>query len=244
MPDNLSPAAAMLTMSHAPATPAQPAPATPTAPAIPVEPYPPANLSESHTAQWIEIEKENLANGKISPEEATRRFDSLGATPEQRAPDARSAEVKLLDQHFPAAKPENYFIRYGEPGQLAPPMTPELKAFDTSVRTWLSGAEFPRDIGNSLITQIERTLHATKDMTPEQLESYGMVEYDKLEKAYGGEDQLQEKLNAAAVMIDALDRKQPGLKALLQSNGIGDNALVVAQLIGQSECWHARRPGR
>jgi len=184
----------------------------------------------------------DLAAGRITPEEATRRFDALGATPEQRAPDARSAEVRLLDQHLPAAKPEEFLIRYADPGRPALPMTPELQAFDTSVRAWLSGAEFPRDSGNSRVTQIERTVRATKGMTPEQLESYGMVEYERLERAYG--DTLDEKLRAAAVMIDALDKKQPGLKALLQSNGIGDNALVVAQIIGQAECWHARRKGR
>ena len=108
----------------------------------------------------------------------------------------------------------------------------------------MGSAEFPRDGGNALISQIERVAHTTQGMTPEQLESYGMVEYDKLEKAYGGEDQLQEKLHAAAVMIDALDKTQPGLKQLLQTRGIGDNARVAAQIIGQSECWHARRKGR
>jgi hypothetical protein len=62
---------------------------------------------------------------------------------------------------------------------------------------------------------------------------------ERLELAYG--ETLEAKLRAVAVMVDALDKKQPGLKALLRSNGIGDNALVVAQLIGQAECWHARR---
>ena len=109
---------------------------------------------------------------------------------------------------------------------------------------WLSGAEFPRELGNSLITNIERVAQQTKAMTPDQLESYGMVEYKKLQRAYGGEDKLQEKLRAAAVMIDALDKKQPGLKNLLRSKGIGDNALVVAQIIGQSERCHAQRKGR
>jgi hypothetical protein len=45
-------------------------------------------------------------------------------------------------------------------------------------------------------------------------------------------------------MIDVLDQKQPGLKNLLRSKGIGDSALVVAQILGQSERWHARRKGR
>ena len=134
MSDDLSPAAAIRAFAFsagpvapAPSATSPAAPTTPTAPAIPVEPYSPAGLSPSHAAQMIEWEKDNLAKGKITPEEAARRFDALGATPEQRAPDTRTAEVKLLDQHFPAAKPENYFIRYGEPGRPAPPMTPALQ---------------------------------------------------------------------------------------------------------------------
>jgi hypothetical protein len=81
-------------------------------------------------------------------------------------------------------------------------------------------------------------------MDENQLEQYGVDEFAKLERAYGGEDKLQEKLRAAAVMIDVLDQKQPGLKNLLRSKGIGDSALVVAQILGQSERWHARRKGR
>jgi hypothetical protein len=123
-------------------------------------------------------------------------------------------------------------------------MTKELKQFDSSARTWLSQAEFPRELGNSLITAIERTVQQTKALTPDQLESYGLVEYEKLQRAYGGEDKLQEKLRAAAVMIDALNKKQPGLKNLLRAKGIGDNALVATMLIGQAERWHARRKGR
>ena len=240
MSDNLSPAAALLTLSHAPATPA-PAPATPAPPTAPAGPYSP--VSPRYAAEWLAFEKENLANGRITPEEATRRFDALGATPEQRAPDTRSAEVKLLDQ-LPPASPDQYLIRYTVPGQADAPLTPEQQQFDQSARTWLSGAEFTRDGGNSLISQIQRVAQQTKHMNADELDSYGYSEFAKLENAYGGEDQLQEKLNAAAVMIDALDKKQPGLKHLLRSNGIGDNALIVAQIIGQAECWHARRKGR
>ena len=79
-------------------------------------------------------------------------------------------------------------------------------------------------------------------MTPEQLESYGEAEFANLEKCCGRE--LDAKLQQAAVMIDELDQKTPGLKQLLKSKGIGDNALVVAQIIGQAERWRARRNGR
>ena len=33
-------------------------------------------------------------------------------------------------------------------------MTPELKQFDTTARTWMSSAGMPRELGNSLVTQI------------------------------------------------------------------------------------------
>lgn len=118
-------------------------------------------------------------------------------------------------------------------------MTPELKAFDTSARTWLSQAEFPRELGNSLIVNIERVAQQTKAMTPDQLESYGMVEYAKLEQVYGAE--LEDKLNAAGHMVVALDQKTPGLKNLLRSKGLGDNAMIASILIGQAERYWTRR---
>jgi len=42
-------------------------------------------------------------------------------------------------------------------------------------------------------------------------------------------------------MVEALEAKQPGLKNLVRSKGVGDNALVASLLIGQSERYWARR---
>jgi hypothetical protein len=86
-------------------------------------------------------------------------------------------------------------------------MTPALKEFDTTARAWLSGAGFPSDVGNSLIAQISRVAQQTKAMTPDQLEQYGYAEFAKLEHAHG--PALQEKLQAAALMIHDLDLKRP-----------------------------------
>ena len=66
-------------------------------------------------------------------------------------------------------------------------------------------------------------------MTPDQLEQYGYAEFAKLEKAFG--PKLPEKLHSAALMIHDLDLKQPGLKNLLRSKGIGDSALIASMLI-------------
>ena len=42
-------------------------------------------------------------------------------------------------------------------------------------------------------------------------------------------------------MIEALEAKTPGLKNLLKSRGVGDNAMVASLLIQQSERYWARR---
>ena len=163
-------------------------------------------------------------------EAAATILDDLGIPAHARR--YASDEQKLVDEQFPEAKPEDCQIRYANPGRVAPPMTLEMNPFDQSAHTWLSGAEFPCDLGNSLVSAIERVAQQIKNMNADELESYGDAEFTKLERAYGGEDKLQEKLRAAAVMIDALDKNQPELKNLLRSKGIGDTALVVAQILG------------
>lgn len=217
---------------------------TPTAPAVPPTgaPAPPEFPAQVTTreaatvAQWI---KEDLAAGKLSPDAAAKAFDELQTPMEQREPDKRSEEQKELSRHFPVARPEEYLIRWGDPGQDAPEMTPEMTAFDTSARTWMSDAGFHRELGNSLVNIISKVAEHTEGMSPVALELYERAEYKKLEQVYG--DKLDDKLREAGRMVEALDAKNPGLKQLLRSHGIGDTALVVSLLIQQSDRWHVRK---
>jgi len=64
-------------------------------------------------------------------------------------------------------------------------------------------------------------------------------EFQKLQRVHG--PALEERLQSAARMIHELDARQPGLKALLKSRGIGDSALVASLLIQQAQIFHARR---
>jgi hypothetical protein len=185
-------------------------------------------------AGWI---KADLAAGKMTQAQADKAFAELNTPMEQRLPDASSDEEKMLDKQFPVAKAEDFIIRYGLGQEL--PMTPELKQFDSSARTWLSGAGFPRDVGNSPVNAIAKTAQLTKDMNADQLDQYGADEFVKLEHAHGLA--LDDKLRAAGQMVEALDKKTPGLKSLLKSKGLGENALIASMLIQQAERWHARR---
>jgi hypothetical protein len=161
---------------------------------------------------------------------------SLKATEQAAAEDVKVAVVSHLAM---AAKESDFLIRYYTPGQASPVMPKELQQFDQSARTWLAGVEYPRDLGNSLVSTIEKVAQQTKAMSPEQLEQYGFDEFAKLEHAYG--PALDDKLRAAVRMVEDLDQKTPGLKNMLKSKGLGDNAMIASLLIQQGERYHARR---
>lgn len=80
---------------------------------------------------------------------------------------------------------------------------------------------------------------ATAGKTEAELEVYGYTEFAKLERSYG--NALDSKLQQAGEMVDAIDAKPPGIKTLLRSHDIGDNAFVVSLLIQQAERFHARK---
>jgi hypothetical protein len=223
-----------------PPAPIPPAPAATRTPA-PIVSGPQTDLSPAQAETIAGWTREDLKSGKITEAQAASIFNDLGTPMEQRTTeDVRTDEVKLLDQHFPSAKPDEYLISYGLGDGV--PMSPEMNAFDQSARAWLSGAEFPANLGNSLITQISRVAQQTKAMSPDQLEQYGFAEFAKLERAYG--NTLDERLRAAGRMVEDLERKQPGLKNLLKSKGLGDNAMIASLLIQQSERYWARRKGK
>lgn len=239
MNDIAPPQAAPATPSTQTATP----PAAPTTQAF-IEPYSHASINEAQGAQIVRDIQKDLATGKISQAVADERFAQMNTPMDQRVPppDTRTDEQKLIDTHFPPAKENDYLIRYYPPGQEPAVMPKELTEFDQTARACLTAAEFSRELGNSLITTIEQVTRTTKGMTPNQLEAYGQAEYAKLERVYG--PALEEKLRAAGRMVQALEAKRPWLNSLLQSKGIGDNALVASQLIAQSELYWGRRKGR
>ena len=217
-----------------------PAAPTPTPPAMPTA-LPPGSHREALTphesdtmAGWI---KEDLAKGTLTPEQAAKAFDDLGATPEQRAMDTRTDDEQQFDAAFPPAKPEDYLIQYDH---LDPhhPVPPEVREFDTAARTWLSESGMPREIGNSLVHAVDRAAKETGHMDEAALERYGHQQYAILERTYGAD--LESKLQQAGAMVQELEKKQPGLNALLRS-AVGDDARVASLLIQQSERYWARR---
>ena len=228
-------------------TPTAP-PAPPTAPVAPIitpSETPPQDdlqqISEAQATLMVADIKAQVQKGTMSQAIAEEAHDQIQTPIDQRAPDNRSEALKELDRAAPPGKETDYAIRYGIPGQDPPPMTKELKEFDSTARSWLARAEFSRVNGNSVIRAIEQTVNTTRHMNAEQLEQFRQTEMTTLRGLY--EDSLEEKLRECSQMVHAVEMQQPGLKNLLQSKGIGDAAVVLTQLIAQSQIWHARRKG-
>ena len=56
--------------------------------------------------------------------------------------------------------------------------TPELSAFNTSMREWMPSAGLPREISNSLVNAIAKVVATTERRTEGELETYGYAEYE------------------------------------------------------------------
>jgi hypothetical protein len=247
---DLTPQAAVLTAAFSSPVPAAPSSSTsapmaaPTAPPSSSPVGPQGEITDAQGVQIVRDIQKDLATGKISQAQADARFAEMHTPLDQRVIpfDNRTDEQRLIDDHFPPAQEKDFLIRYFPPGREPQVMPKELHEFDQHARGWLSAAQFDRTLCNSLVTQISRVAQHTNTMTPDQLETYGENEYVKLQATY--KDTLEDKLRQAGRMVEDLDKKQPGLKNLLRSKGIGDSALVASILIGQSEIYWARRKGR
>lgn len=215
-------------------------PAAPTAPA-PIIPAPGSlpPLTEAQAAKCVEVARQDLAAKKITQAQFDQQADELNMTPEQRAPDTRTDAQKQIDQQFPPGKAEDFALRMYPPGQEPSVIPQEVRDFETNSRGWLVDAGFPRNLGNTLISTIEKVARTTKAMTPDQLETYRQTELQKMQGIYG--DKLDQRLQAADDMIDQLEQTRPGLKNLLGSIGIGKSAMVWNLLIQQAERYHARK---
>lgn len=220
-----------------PATAAPTAPAPrPIAPQV-VEPSTQASVSQSEYTTLLDWAREDLAKGTITQAQFDQIFSEMETPATDRAPDTRSEDAKLLDQHFPIPKsPTEYTIQHG-----VDVMTPELKALDHAARTWMHNAELPRELGNSFVTTISDVAKTTGSMTTDQRDLYGTAEMAKLQTQFG--DTLLPRMEAAKQMIHALDAKQPGLKQFIRANACFDNARVVVQLLDAADRYWARRKG-
>jgi len=232
----------------APATANTPEPITPPAPvgppaALTAPPGTALQIAQMLAAGTIDTSQAGrLAKaGNLSMLDVARGLTTLREAAEPREPDARTDAEKAVDRDFgPAAKPEEFHTRYYTPGQEPAVVPKEVQAFDANVRGWMADAGLSRELGNSVFSTLSKAIQHTHTMTTEQRESHRDSENAKMEKLFGP-DWHETKLKPVRAMLDAIDQKRSGLKALVREHG--DNAVFLAQLIQAAAIYH-RRLGR
>jgi hypothetical protein len=212
-------------------TPAAPA-AAPDATAQPL-----AIQSGDFTPAQLQTMADDLVKrGRLTREQADEMLRADGAAlpePEQ----GLSPEAAAIDRAFPPARPQDYQMpEYSRPGEG---LTPEESKFDAMARGWLADARFTREIGSSLAREIAREAQAHEAKTESQRELYRRSTEALLQRMWG--DQYDERVSLARTLVRELDARKPGLLAVLEHSGAGNNPRVIAALASQAERLLMRR---
>jgi hypothetical protein len=161
------------------------------------------------------------AGAAFTPEEIT----ALGSDPTHSA---------AIDSLFTPAKPHEYQM----PGHGD--YDPKQRAADMQIRTWLSTAKFPRDIGSSLAAEASRVLQQHAGMNETEKELFKRTEAVKLENLLGSK--FGERVALARQLLTELDATPQGKGILdwVDQSGLGNSAMVINLVAAQAERLAAR----
>lgn len=191
--------------------------------------------------QLTAMAQDMVTAGKLSRADANEALKTEGLPPLVE-PSAAEGDVAELDAAFPAAKsPAEYEM---PPLTTSPdqPLTPEMKAFDTSARSWLMAAEVPANIGTSMLKEGDRVAKFYPKMPDGERQAWILGERAKLQKIYC--NNLDRKIALGKQLVRELEAKQPGIVEYLERSGAGNSALFGAQLIRTAERLQARRAAK
>jgi hypothetical protein len=133
---------------------------------------------------------------------------------------------------FEGAKPHEYQM----PGRGD--YDPKQRAADMQIRTWLSTAKFPKDIGSSLAAEASKVLKAHAGMDETARELFKRTEAVKLRNLWG--DKYEDRRALSLKLLTELDRKHPGVLDYVDTSGLGNSALFISLVHGQAERLLAR----
>ncbi len=194
--------------------------------------------SGDFTPEQLRVMASDLVNrGRLTREQADAMLAEDGVPQAAQPETGLTPEAAEIDAAFPPARPQDFeFPTYNGPGEG---LTPEQSKFDALARGWLSDARFTREIGSSLAKEIEREARAQASMSPIDRTLYGKSQRITLERLWGAE--TDNKIRMAKQLVRKLDARRPGLLAMLEKTGVGNNARLVATLANQAERLAARR---
>ena len=173
--------------------------------------------------------------GRLTREQANQMLANDGVGPLADPTDPNSPDA-IVDQQFPPAEPHQF--RLPEIKFDDDPTGETAERVGVLARHWMAEARFTRELGNFVLEEAERTSRQWQKMSPQQQNAYKNEQYSYLQKAYG--KNTQAKLNRAIALVNRIDAKIPGLKAMLDHTGAGANAMIVTKFILQADLMMQR----
>jgi hypothetical protein len=199
----------------------------------------PAEQPISREAQtmfaWIDAD---VQAGRFSAEEGAKmKAEAIGGSvPAPTAADPIAEH--LTAEGFAPAQAKDFHL---------PPMlkdgesfTPELQQADATMRGWLEGAMFTREIGSSLAAEVEKVARTQMNADDATREIYARGQRAALERVWGPE-KTAERIALAQKLVRELDAKQPGLIRFMNDTGAGNCAFVIAQIALHAERLAGRK---
>jgi hypothetical protein len=163
--------------------------------------------------------------------------DPADSAPEQLAPEHQAEQLSPEDE---AAQDEFMAMaeRPAEPHQYAMPALIDeagryMAEADQQARAWLTGAQFPREVGSSVAQEVARVAAQYEGMGESARELWARSERATLERLWRGE--FDRKIALARQLVGEVEAKAPGLKDLLERSGAGNSSMVIGLLAMQAE---------
>ncbi len=118
----------------------------------------------------------------------------------------------------------------------------DIGKIDGAIRGWLTDLGAPRTTGEFLANEVARLSKETEHWSPADSEVYARKERQTLERIHG--EQYPAKLKAAQRLVRDIDRKRPGLVAVLENSRAGSSAVVIEHFIRLAEARTMRKGAR
>ncbi|MDZ4662942.1 MAG: hypothetical protein SGJ18_15120 [Pseudomonadota bacterium] len=173
------------------------------------------------------LAKAEVESGRLSREQANEMLRSSGIA---ELPAAQKATHEL-DIHFPKAESTQFQIPSNGVLDLN---KSEGAGLHNDLRNWLSTAEFTKEIGSHVASEIGSFDHeGYQRMGDAEKTLFEASEDDKFFKVFGNDS--ERKLALAGELIREIEVKRPGFINFLERSGSIDRASVIAQFAMQAD---------
>lgn len=157
-------------------------------------------------------------------------------------PGSTPQDADELDPATQAALESFDFAPPGEPAQYSGTPHDGDMTFDTTARQYLGAAEFPREVGSTLLAAMHKYEHASagRTLTDGERELSKRSTEAALQRTLG--EDYAPMVELARTLAQHIEKAKPGFIAWLESSGAGNDVRLITAMGFQAYMLKARGP--